>query len=128
MFLAYTPTFAVLPQHITKSLPSIISNNLVLNGAFIGYITYSLYYIVLDPTVGLLYFPLLTILYLSSQLFYTVYGSQAWVYALALHILSWYMQIHVGHLIIEGRKPALMVCYNTSLNIVIVYSLCRQCY
>ena len=31
----------------------------------------------------------------------------AWAWALGVHLFSWYMQIHIGHIIIEGRKPAL---------------------
>lgn len=29
-------------------------------------------------------------------------------YAGALHVLSWYMQLHPGHAVFEGRKPALI--------------------
>ena len=32
----------------------------------------------------------------------------AWAYAIAAHILSWYVQIHVGHVMLEHRKPALL--------------------
>jgi hypothetical protein len=34
--------------------------------------------------------------------------TQAWKWALLVHVLSWYMQIHPGHAILEGRKPALL--------------------
>lgn len=34
--------------------------------------------------------------------------SRAWAWALAAHMLGWYMQIHPGHLVLEKRKPALM--------------------
>mgnify|MGYP001081893317 CR=1 FL=1 len=33
---------------------------------------------------------------------------QAWKYALVAHVVAWYMQIHPGHGIFEGRKPALL--------------------
>jgi hypothetical protein len=32
----------------------------------------------------------------------------AWNWALLVHVFSWYMQIHPGHAILEGRKPALL--------------------
>lgn len=32
----------------------------------------------------------------------------AWAWALGLEVLSWYMQIHPGHLIFEKRRPALV--------------------
>lgn len=31
----------------------------------------------------------------------------AW-WALGVQVFSWYMQIHPGHAILEGRKPALL--------------------
>jgi hypothetical protein len=34
--------------------------------------------------------------------------SHAWQWALLVHVLSWYMQIHPGHALLEGRKPALL--------------------
>jgi uncharacterized membrane protein YGL010W len=34
--------------------------------------------------------------------------AQAWQWALLVHVFSWYMQIHPGHAILEGRKPALL--------------------
>mmetsp|Transcript_19764 Transcript_19764/g.47334 ORF Transcript_19764/g.47334 Transcript_19764/m.47334 type:complete len:134 (-) Transcript_19764:274-675(-) len=35
------------------------------------------------------------------------YGTAAKI-AGVFHILSWYMQIHPGHLVFEGRRPALL--------------------
>eukprot|EP00775_Hariotina_reticulata_P006457 gene6457-6686_t len=32
----------------------------------------------------------------------------AWKWALLVHVFSWYMQIHPGHAVLEGRKPALL--------------------
>ncbi len=32
----------------------------------------------------------------------------AWLWALGVHVFSWYMQIHPGHAVLEGRKPALL--------------------
>ena len=32
----------------------------------------------------------------------------AWQWALGVHVFSWYMQIHPGHALLEGRKPALL--------------------
>ena len=33
--------------------------------------------------------------------------AHAWEWALVAHVLSWYMQIHPGHIIFEKSKPAL---------------------
>ena len=32
----------------------------------------------------------------------------AWAWAIGLQLVSWYMQIHPGHVLIEKRKPALV--------------------
>lgn len=109
VFLAYTPSFAQLPLSIKSTLPSIICNNYILNGSFVAYITYTLYYIVLDPITGLLYAPFMTLLFCSANAFYLTYGDKAWMYALILHLLSWYMQIHVGHLLI-GMSTEINIC------------------
>jgi uncharacterized membrane protein YGL010W len=39
----------------------------------------------------------------------------AWKYALALHVLGWYMQIHPGHIILEKRRAALLDSFFQSL-------------
>mmetsp|Transcript_13906 Transcript_13906/g.22703 ORF Transcript_13906/g.22703 Transcript_13906/m.22703 type:complete len:212 (+) Transcript_13906:59-694(+) len=38
-------------------------------------------------------------------------------WALVLHIFAWYMQIHPGHAILEGRKPALLDSFVQSLTL-----------
>ncbi len=38
-------------------------------------------------------------------------------WALALHVLGWYMQIHPGHALLEGRKPALLDSFVQSLTL-----------
>jgi hypothetical protein len=44
----------------------------------------------------------------AVMLLLTLQVAQAWKWALVVHVLSWYMQIHPGHAILEGRKPALL--------------------
>ena len=31
-----------------------------------------------------------------------------WKWAIGLHALAWYMQLHPGHAVLERRKPALL--------------------
>lgn len=38
----------------------------------------------------------------------TTAGSSAWRWALGVHVLSWYAQIHPGHAVLERRRPALV--------------------
>ncbi|GLC44102.1 hypothetical protein PLESTB_000929100 [Pleodorina starrii] len=34
--------------------------------------------------------------------------ARPWAWALGVHVLAWYLQIHPGHAVLERRKPALM--------------------
>lgn len=43
------------------------------------------------------------------------YKAAKW--AFALHLLSWYIQIHPGHAVLEGRKPALLDSFVQSLTL-----------
>jgi uncharacterized membrane protein YGL010W len=55
-------------------------------------------------------------LYLGANWMYQYFGPQlAWKYALILHVLGWYMQIHPGHIILEKRRAALMDSFFQSL-------------
>lgn len=38
----------------------------------------------------------------------TQHVAHPWAWALGVHVLSWYAQIHPGHLVLEKRKPALL--------------------
>lgn len=79
----------------------------VLNASFIVLSAYSLYYIILDFLAGLSWTLVYAIpLWLTSTAFEQLVPN-AWAIALGLHVFAWYMQIHPGHLVLEGRKPAL---------------------
>eukprot|EP00299_Pterocystis_sp_00344_P017536 c8785_g1_i3.p1 GENE.c8785_g1_i3~~c8785_g1_i3.p1 ORF type:complete len:104 (+),score=19.86 c8785_g1_i3:262-573(+) len=54
-------------------------------------------------------------LYLSANALVLWSREQAWVIGVVTQIVGWYMQIHPGHLIFEGRKPALMDSFFQSL-------------
>lgn len=43
-------------------------------------------------------------------------------YALALHCVSWWAQIHPGHLILEGRRPALFQSFFQSLVLAPIFT------
>lgn len=38
----------------------------------------------------------------AANRFAEAFGDKAWQYALAVHIFSWYVQIHLGHGVFEG--------------------------
>jgi uncharacterized membrane protein YGL010W len=90
-------------------VPSIVASNLLANGALVGFLIYALYYVYLDRVAGMFASFFLFLMYLSACHMCLSLGSElSWKIALGVNLLSWYMQIHPGHGIFEGRKPALM--------------------
>lgn len=88
------------------------------------YLIYTVYYNILDPFGGRVYSVALLFMYLSASIWVnnelkrnltkkgpsakpSSSGTSAWKIALFLQVFSWYMQIHPGHGIYEGVKPAL---------------------
>ncbi len=96
-------------------------------------ICYNLYYLSIDPLGAVLYAPIIYAMYASAihlrntdhalaqkeaKAFTTNakptavvewYGKgQALKFGLAVHVFCWYIQIHLGHEIIEGAKPAVL--------------------
>ncbi|KAL3924540.1 MAG: hypothetical protein SGARI_006014 [Bacillariaceae sp.] len=86
-------------------------------------VIYGLYYLKIDPIGGLLYAPLLVGFYWSAYKLYLLdqkvaavevgeenvpwYGSgKILKFAAVAHFLSWYVQIAIGHYMIEGAQPA----------------------
>lgn len=109
--LAYTGPLLSVPSHVLPllaSLPTWLSGSVQLNAAFLVAAAYSLYYLRLEPAAGLSWSACVGLpLWLSATLFQQQVA-QAWKWALLVHVLSWYMQIHPGHAILEKRKPALL--------------------
>lgn len=80
----------------------------VLNGAFLGTLVYSLFYIGLEPFAGVTWSLSTGIPCWLTATAFMQHVPHAWAYAIAVHALSWYVQIHVGHVMLEHRKPALL--------------------
>mmetsp|Transcript_12190 Transcript_12190/g.33035 ORF Transcript_12190/g.33035 Transcript_12190/m.33035 type:complete len:234 (-) Transcript_12190:78-779(-) len=89
------------------------------------YLAYSLWYIYLDAAAGGLTGIFLTLAYLQASSAVAserahndaahgkdelkkTKGMSWFTFAFILHALAWYMQIHPGHKILEGVKPALL--------------------
>jgi len=86
---------------------------------------YLLFYFKIDPFGGALYAPVVYLWYVvavnwtrQDQLrakqqsaagkLVAWYGTTSVLqWAALIHVLSWYLQIHLGHVVIEGAKPAL---------------------
>lgn len=78
------------------------------NAAFFAVLAYSLYYLSLEPVAGLSWSALVGLpLWLTASAF-QAQVAKAGLWALGVHVFGWYMQIHPGHAILEGRKPALL--------------------
>ena len=80
----------------------------MLNGAFLGTLVYSLFYIGLESFAGVTWSLSTGIPCWLTATAFVQHVPHAWAYAIAVHILSWYVQIHVGHVMLEHRKPALL--------------------
>ena len=80
----------------------------VLNGAFLGFVVYSLFYVALDPFAGFTWSLFTGISCWLTATAFSQHVPHAWAWAIGVHALSWYAQIHVGHIMLEHRKPALL--------------------
>ena len=80
-------------------------------------IFYLVFYLKIDPFGGVLYAPIVYLEYTSAvylqQKDQKEAGGKSWsgtgkllTFAFILHAFSWYIQIHLGHHVIEGAQPA----------------------
>jgi len=105
VWAAYTGPFAA--PDLAAGLPAWFP--LQLNLGFLLWLNYSFYYLYLEPVAGLSWAILMGLpLLLLADSFQAGYSGRAWLVALIAHVLGWYMQLHPGHAIFEGRKPALL--------------------
>lgn len=104
----YGPLF---PTKLSEPYDQLFSVNMSL----IGLLCYTGYYIQLDPFAGVSWgiFIGLPVWILANATW--AFVDLGWLWAVGAHIFSWYMQIHFGHMILEGRKPALMDSFFQSL-------------
>lgn len=69
---------------------------------------YGFYYLTLDVTVACAWLACLGVpLWIFANLM-TVMVKRAWLWAVGVHVWSWYLQLHLGHGIFEKRRPAFM--------------------
>ena len=80
----------------------------VLNGAFLGTVVYSLFYVALEPFAGFTWSLFTGVPCWLTATAFAQHVPHAWAWAIAVHARSWYAQIHVGHIVLERRKPALL--------------------
>lgn len=111
MWLAYTPALVSPSQGTHGDMPcAFLQQGMVLNGSFfLILVPYSVYYMALDIVAGVSWLLFVGIpLWITSELFQQYFFETAWIWALAVHLFSWLVQIVAGHMYFERRKPALM--------------------
>ena len=69
---------------------------------------YAAYYCALGPLAGSMWVIFWGVPMVATATVFQGNVESAWAWALGLHVLSWYMQIHPGHIVLEKRRPALM--------------------
>lgn len=80
----------------------------VINGAFLSLVVYSLFYIGLEQFAGITWCLFTGVPCWLTATAFAQHVSYAWAWAIGVHALSWYFQIHVGHIMLEHQKPALL--------------------
>jgi 2-hydroxy fatty acid dioxygenase len=94
---------------------------------------YALFYIKIDPFGGLLYAPILFGIYYYSVILtdrdQKQARSQSWMgtgkllaASLLLHIFSWWIQIAIGHKVIEGAQPASLQSLGGALTVAPLFA------
>lgn len=112
---------AHLPLTSTIILRMPLTQPHLITWATVWFASYTIFYITIDPIGAVLYLPFMYTFYATS-VNWTVddqrrakkkYGKVSWTgtgrilrIAGVVQFLSWYVQIHPGHLILEGAAPA----------------------
>eukprot|EP00891_Asterochloris_glomerata_P003132 jgi/Astpho2/3132/Aster-03416 len=96
-------------------LPHWLSSQVVLNQSAFALLFYWAYYIVLERFAGLTWGLFLGAPLWLTATWFTATVPHAWAWALGVHLFSWYAQIHLGHIVMEKRKPALLDSFFQSL-------------
>ena len=89
-------------------VPALPCSQVVLNLGAVALLFYWAYYIVLEWFAGLTWGLFLGAPMWLTATWFTAAVPHAWAWALGVHLLSWYAQIHLGHIVMEKRKPALL--------------------
>lgn len=92
---------------LTVPLP-LARSNMVPNLAVVLLLLYWAYYVTLEAFAGVTWGLVIGTPLWVSATWFAAAVPHAWAWALGMFVLSWYMQIHPGHLVLEGRKPALL--------------------
>lgn len=99
----YTPWLDIIPENDMN-----LKRFLHPNGALALILAYAVFYVCLDIVAGLTWAACMGLpIWISATAFCSLVPS-AWSWAIPIQLLSWYLQIHPGHMILEKRRPALL--------------------
>ncbi|GBF89468.1 DUF962 domain-containing protein [Raphidocelis subcapitata] len=111
VWLAAAGPIAPLPAPLAAAaaqLPPWLGSGVAVNLPLLFLAAYAAFYAALDPVAGASWTLVLGApLAATATAFQRAVPNAAW-WALGVQVVSWYMQIHPGHAVFEGRKPALL--------------------
>jgi uncharacterized membrane protein YGL010W len=87
------------------------------------FVVYGAYYIWMDKLNGSIAALVMTLMYAVACRLAKRNDGRVFRIAIILQILSWYMQIHPGHMVFEGVKPALVDSLGDALTVAPFFSL-----
>jgi 2-hydroxy fatty acid dioxygenase len=144
IFMAHVKLPGTIPMSWAKGvLPAVLLPDdfvVQLNYANILSMAYLLFYVTIDTLGGVLYAPVLFVTYsLAIKLFHldqkvasveAVEGSPTpWYgtgkmlkFAALVHFLSWFLQIQIGHNVIEGAQPASLQNFGAALSVAPLFA------
>jgi uncharacterized membrane protein YGL010W len=111
-----------------------------INYANVLVLAYCLFYIRIDPLGGILYSPILFVMYMMAvKMFLLDQSVAAWnvgddnrvpwygtgkilKFAALVHFLSWFIQIQIGHNMIEGAQPASLQNLGAALSVAPLFA------
>jgi len=99
-----------------------------LNGAFLGVVVYSLFYIGLEQFAGVTWCLSTGIPCWLTATAFSQHVPHAWAYAIGVHVLSWWAQIHLGHIMLEHRKPALLDSFFQAMTPLLFAEVALPCH
>lgn len=100
----------------TSSLPPALAATFIPNWSFVLLAVYAVYYLVLEPFAGATWAAAVAApMWAAANAVHAAAPATAWIWALGLHVVSWVVQVYLGHIVFEGRRPALLDSFFQSL-------------
>jgi 2-hydroxy fatty acid dioxygenase len=144
IFMAHVKLPGTIPVKWAKSVvPAVLLPDdleIKLNYAIVLSVAYLLFYVTIDPLGGALYAPVLFVTYVLAMKLFNLDQNVASVeagegnpapwygtgkilkFAALVHFLSWFLQIQIGHNMIEGAQPASLQNLGAALSVAPLFA------